>query len=104
MLRRRTLPARRGWMNHCAFMSVLAAIPLLAACGGSSGGHALAVAVTTPPAESKGVAMGEKPTKVETQSAPAAKDSHGKGVGKQAKLPRRKVCRPGKAKHHVACT
>jgi hypothetical protein len=105
MLRQGSPGGRRARVRSVAIPFVLAAIPFLAACGGSSGGNALATKVTSPPSESQGVAVGKKPDKVDKpSSAPDVKTSHPKGVGKQAKLPRRKVCPPTKAKHHVLCT
>ena len=106
MLRRRTPGEQRERMARGAFVFTLAVIPLLAACGGgSTGGNAQAIAVTTPPSESQGVAVGKKPDKADTASAPAVKSSRAKGVGKQAKLPKRKVCPPGQAKKSaVRCT
>jgi subtilase family serine protease len=87
---------------------VAATVPLLSGCFGGGGGEhqkaALRKASAAPPT-SQGVRAGDAPPDVGAVPAnPAAKASHSKGIGRQAKLKHRKVCRGHAKRDAVRCT
>jgi hypothetical protein len=91
-----------------ALLMGVAVVPLLAGCGGGGGqssNAAQAFAAAAPPS-GKGVQVGATPLGVQGLPAdPSAKASHGKGIGRQAKLNHQKVCPPGQAKRGaIRCT
>ena len=84
---------------------LLATVPAVAGCLGG-GGHRNSKAgpPTLGALQAQAVQLGGSPPNVgSVPGSPAAKASHGKGVGRQAKLAHRKVCPKGQAKR-MQCT